>query len=148
MLIKNLLRFNDVVRWALWRERGWAEHDQIGAFFEPAVAGGKRHDLGLADDRNGIEVEGVEGLAGRQSGFGKMAFDTAPSALGHLMLGERGKEASRRLAFLVGLGGEVGPDQFDGGKSQLGEEQLDAGGVDGIGRPHAALPARTVPSSS
>src|ERR1700691_1450652 len=48
-----------------------AEHDQIGAFFKPAVTGGERHDLGLADDRDGLEVEAVEGLAGRQSGFAK-----------------------------------------------------------------------------
>jgi hypothetical protein len=40
MLINNLLCFNDVARWALWRERGRPEHDQVGAFFEPAVAGG------------------------------------------------------------------------------------------------------------
>jgi hypothetical protein len=46
------------------------------------------------------------------------------------------------------MGGEVGPDLLDGGKSQLGKEQRETGGVDGIGRLHAAPPARTVPSSS
>jgi hypothetical protein len=125
-----------------------AEHDQVGAFFEPAITGGECHDLGLANHRYGFEVESVEGLAGRQSGFGKMAFDAAPSALGHLMLSERGKEAAGRPSFLVGLGGKVGSDQLDGGKPQFGQKQLDAGGVDGGGRLHAALPARTVPSSS
>jgi len=114
--------------------------------------------LGLADHGDRFEVEGVEGLAGRQSGFGKMAFDAPPRALGDLMLGKGGKKARRRPAFLVGLGGEIGPDQFDGGKPQLGQEQLDAGDVDGIGRLHAAPPSsrvseasprgRTVPSSS
>jgi hypothetical protein len=104
------------------------------------------------------KLRSVDGLAGRQSGFGKMAFDAAASALGHLMLGQRGKEARRRPSLLVGLGGEIGPDQLDGGKPQLGQEQLDAGGVDGIGRLHAAPPSsrvseasqrgRTVPSSS
>jgi hypothetical protein len=127
---------------------GWAEQDQIGSHAQPSVAGGESHDLRLADHVNGFEVEGVDGLAGRQSGFGKMAFDAPPRALGDLMLGERGKEARRRPSFLVGLGGEVGPDQLDGGKPQFGQEQRDAGGVDGIGRLHAAPPSRTVPSSS
>lgn len=44
-------------------------------------------------------------------------FDAASAALGHLMLGQGGKEARCRPALLVGLSGEVGPDLFDGGKS-------------------------------
>jgi hypothetical protein len=48
-----------------------------------------------------------------------------------------------RPALLVGLGGEISPDQLDGGKSQLGQNEREAGGVDGIGRLHAALPARS-----
>ena len=87
-------------------------------------------------------------LRGRQSGFGKMAFDAPPRALGDLMLGKCGKETRRRPSFLVGLGGEVGPYLLDGRQPQLGEEKRDAGGVDGIGRLHAASPGRTVPSSS
>src|SRR5712672_2020805 len=39
----------------------------------------------------------------RQTRFGKMALDAATAALRHLMLGERGEEACRRPAFLVGL---------------------------------------------
>ena len=70
------------------------------------------------------------------------------TALGHLMLGQGSKKARRRPTLLVGLSGEVGPDLLDGGKSQLDEEQRETGGVDGIGRFHAAPPARTVPSSS
>lgn len=77
-----------------------------------------------------------------------MTFDAASGALGHLMLGEGGQEAGRRPSFLVGLGGKVGPDQLDRRQAQFGQKQLDAGGVDGIGGLHAALPARTVPSSS
>ena len=77
-----------------------------------------------------------------------MAFDAASAPLGHLMLGQGRKEARCRPALLVGLGGEVGPDLLDGGKSQLGKKQRETGGVDGIGRLHAAPPARTVPSSS
>jgi len=59
------------------------------------------------------------------SGFGKTAFDAAPAALGHLMLGQRGKETRRRPSLLVGLGGEVGPHQPDGRKPQLGQQQRD-----------------------
>ena len=127
---------------------GRPEQDQIGALVQPGVAGGQRHDLSLADHRDGFEVEGVEGLAGRQPGFGEMAFDAPTAALGHLMLGQGGKETRRRPTLLVGLSGEIGPDQLDRGQAQLGEQQFDAGGVDGIGRLHAAPPARTVPSSS
>src|SRR5215210_6632993 len=71
---------------------GRPEQDQIGAPAQPGIAGGKRHDLGLANHRDGLEVEGVDGLAGWQLGFGKMAFDAAAAALGHLVLGQASKE--------------------------------------------------------
>ena len=45
-----------------------------------------------------------------------MAFETATRALGDLMFGQRGQKARRRPAFLVGLGGERGPDLFEGGQ--------------------------------
>jgi hypothetical protein len=48
----------------------------------------------LAYHRNGLEVEGVEGLAGRQPGLGKMAFEAA-AALCRLVFGEGGEEARR-----------------------------------------------------
>jgi hypothetical protein len=86
---------------------GWAEQEQIGALFEPAVASGERHHLRLADHRDDLEVEGRECLADRQTSFGKMALDAATAALRHLVLGERGEEARRRPAFLVGLLGEL-----------------------------------------
>jgi hypothetical protein len=104
--------------------------------------------LGLADHWDGLEVEGVEGLAGWQPGFGEMAFEAAPSALRNLKLGQGGQETPRRPAFLVGLSGERGPDLLDGGQAQLGEEQLNAGSVAGIGCSHAVPPSRTVLSSS
>ena len=44
---------------------GWPEQDQIGALIEPGVARGERHDLSLADHWDSLEVEGVEGFAGR-----------------------------------------------------------------------------------
>jgi hypothetical protein len=49
--------------------------------------GGQCRDLGLADHRDGLEVEGVEGFVGGQPGFGEMAFESASAALGNLMVG-------------------------------------------------------------
>src|SRR5216684_7646486 len=60
---------------------GWAEQEQIGALFEPAVAGGERHHLRLADHRDDLEVEIRECLADRQTRFGEMALDAATAAL-------------------------------------------------------------------
>ena len=77
--------------------------DQIGALFEPAVAGGERHQLRLADHRHGVEVEAVEGLTDWQPGFGEVALDATAAALGDLMLGQGGQEAGGGPAFLVGL---------------------------------------------
>src|SRR5882762_2092141 len=90
----------------------------------------------------------VEGLAGWQPGFGEMAFEAAAAALGNLMFGQCCQETSGRPAFLVGLGSERGPDLLDGREAQLGKEQLDAGGVAGIGRSHAAPTSWTMLSSS
>ena len=95
---------------------GRAEQQDVGALLEPDIAGGERHDLGLADHRHGLEVEGGEGFAGGQSRFGQVAFDAAAAAVGDLVLGQRGQEASGRPAFLVGLRGELGPHQFDAGR--------------------------------
>jgi hypothetical protein len=50
--------------------------------------------------------------------------------------------------FFVGLSSKGSPDQFNGGQPQLGEKQLDAGRVAGIGRSHAAPTSWTVLSSS
>jgi hypothetical protein len=77
-----------------------------------------------------------------------MAFEASAAALGNLMFGQCCQEASGRPAFLVGLSGKGSPDQFHGGQAQLGEKQLDAGGVAGIGRFHAAPTSWTVLSSS
>ena len=88
-----------------------AEHQQIGAFLQPAVAGGQCHDLRLADHRHRIELEAVERLAGRQAGLVEMTLDAAAGAFGHLVLGERGQKAGGRPALLVGSGGKVRPDR-------------------------------------
>jgi hypothetical protein len=49
---------------------------------------GERHDLCLADHRDGLEVEAVERFAGRQPGFGEVAFEPAAAALGNFMFGQ------------------------------------------------------------
>ena len=107
---------------------GWAEQEQVGAFGQPAVAGGDGHDLGLGDHRHGLEVEGVEGLSGQQAGFGEMALDAAPVAFGEFVLGDGGEEAGGGPSFLVGLFGELRPHQLDGGQAQLVEQEAEARG--------------------
>src|SRR6478752_2636971 len=124
-------------RWLL-PPPGGPNNSKLGAVVQPGVAGGECHDLCLADYWDDLEVEAVEGLAGRQPGFGEVAFEPASAALGNLMFGQCCQEASGRPAFLVGLSGKRSPHQFYGGQPQLGEEQLDAGRVAGIGRSHAA----------
>ena len=81
-------------------------------------------------------------LPGRQAGFGEMALDAAAVAFGQLVLGEGGQEAGGGPAFLVGLFGELRPDELDGGQAQLVEQQAERGGVDSGGRLHAASPVR------
>jgi hypothetical protein len=39
----------------------------------------------LRDDRDGLEVEAVKGLADRQAGLGEMALGAPPAALGDLV---------------------------------------------------------------
>jgi len=77
-----------------------------------------------------------------------MALDAPAGAFGQLVLGQRGQEARRGPAFLVGAHGEVGPDGLDGRQPQLVERQGQTAGVDGIGGFHAAAPVHTVASSS
>src|SRR5260370_15038908 len=38
----------------------WPKQQQIGAVVQPGVTRGQCHDLGLADPRDGLKVEGVE----------------------------------------------------------------------------------------
>ena len=99
---------------------GRAEDEQVVALLEPAVAGDERHHLGLREHRHGVEVEAVEGLAGRQARLGEMALDAAAAAFGDLVFGERGKEAGGGPALLVGALGEAGPDVLDTRQAQVG----------------------------
>ena len=125
-----------------------AEHEQVGAFLQPAVASGECHDLRFADHGHRIELETVERLAGWQAGFVEMTLDPATGPFGHLVLGERGQKACGRPALLVGSCGKVRPDELDRGQAEIGKGQAEAGGVDRVGGLHAAAPGRTVPSSS
>ena len=83
-------------RWLFLAGAGRSEQEHIGALFELDVAGGERRHRGLADHRDGLEVEGRECFADRQTGFCKMALDAAAAALRRFMLGECGKESRRR----------------------------------------------------
>ena len=118
-----------------------AEEDQVGAFFEPGVASGKRHDLGFRDHRHGVEVEAVEGLGRRQAGVVEMAGYAPARALGDLMLGQGDEEACGGPSLLVGARGEVGPDELDRRKAQLDQEQGEPGGVGRVGLHATALPS-------
>jgi len=90
-----------------------AEEQDVGTFLQPSIAGRQSHHLGFRDHWHGCEVEGGERLAGGQTRLGKMPLDAAAATVGHLVLGKRRQEAGRRPAFLVGLLGELGPNQLD-----------------------------------
>ena len=94
---------------------GGAKEQDIGTLIKPAVAGGERHDLRLADHGHDVEVESVERLARWQSRAGKMPLDAAPAAVGDLVFGECSQEAGSRPTLLVRTRGKGGPHQFDGG---------------------------------
>src|SRR5260370_207582 len=111
--------------------------------------------LRFGEHWEGVEVERGERLAGGQTRLGEMPFDAATATVGPLVLGERRKEAGRRPAFLVGLLRQLGPHQLEGRQAQLAQQQLDAGGINGVGRRHAptsrlevGLTAWTATSSS
>ena len=69
-----------------------------------------------------------------------MAFEAPPAPLHHLLFGKRGQEPGGGPALLVGGLREGGPDELDAGQAQFAEQQVDAGGVDFVGRFHAASP--------
>jgi hypothetical protein len=101
---------------------GRAKQHDIGTLIEPAVAGGKRHDLRLADHGHGFEVEGVEGFARRQLGAGEMPLDAAATTVGHLVFGECREKAGGWPTLLVRTYGQIGPHQLHGRQAQLGEQ--------------------------
>ena len=77
-----------------------------------------------------------------------MPLDAAAIALGEFVLGDGGQEAGRGPTFLVGLLGELGPQQLDGRQSQFVEQKAEPGGIGCVVRAHAASPVRLPPSRS
>ena len=69
--------------------------------------------MSFRDHGHKLKVERGERLAGGQTRFGEMPFDAAAATVGHLVLGQRRKEAGRGPAFLVGLPRQLGPHQVD-----------------------------------
>src|ERR1700730_9440119 len=63
---------------------------------QPSIAGRQRHHLSFRDHWDGLEVERGDRLAGGQTRLDEMPVDAAPARVGHLVLGERRKEAGRR----------------------------------------------------
>jgi hypothetical protein len=117
---------------------GSADQDDVGPAGDPGVTGADRHDMGLGDHRHDVEVEAVEGLARQEPGFAQVTLDAAAVAFGDLVLGQRGEEARRRPALLVGAQGERRPALLDRGQTQVVKHQGQPGGVVGAG--HAATP--------
>ena len=97
---------------------------------------------------DGVEVEAVEGLAGRQARLREVTLDPASLALGELVLGDGHEEPGGGPALLVGALGEAGPDVLDARQAQLAEQKAEAGFVDGICRGHAGAPSARVVSTS
>jgi hypothetical protein len=89
----------------------------------------------------GIEVEACESFADRQPRFGEVTLDATAVTVGNFMFSQHGHEPGSGPAFLVRLCSELGPHGFNGRQAELGEQQLDAGGIDGIGRFHAKPPS-------
>src|SRR5215469_15341648 len=145
ILTNNLLCFNDVARWALWRERGGAEDQDIAALLDPGVAFGQRHHMGFADGENGAEVEGGESFTVRQTGFGHMASDTPGGAFGQLVVAHRGEETGTAPALAIGAGAKLLPDAADRRQAQSVQHHRQLGGVDVA---HAASPRTGICSSS
>src|SRR5262249_19200850 len=128
---------------------GRAKEQDVGAVSEPDVTGGEGHDLGFGEHRRSLEVEGGERLAGGQPGLRHVAFDAPAGAVCRLMLGPWGEGAGGGPALLVGLSCQSGPDALNAGQAQLGEQQLDAGRVDGRRNgAHAAPPTVWTAASS
>jgi len=117
------------------------EDEQVVTLLEPAVAGDERHDLGLRERRDGIEVEAVKGLAGKQARFGEVALDAAAAAFGDLVFCERGEEPGSGPALLVGTLGEAGPDMLDARQAQVAEQETETGFIDRVCRGHAETPS-------
>jgi hypothetical protein len=122
-----------------------AEDQEIAALLDPGVALGQCHHVRLADGGDGSEVEGGEGLAVGQAGFGHMAGDAPGGALGQFVVANRGEKAGAAPALAVGAGAKVLPDATDRRQAQRVQHDRKLGGVDVT---HAASPRIGIRSSS
>lgn len=73
--------------------------------------------MGFGHHGDGIEVEGLEGLAGEQACLGEVTLDPASVALCKLVLGKCAQQARGAPSLLIGLFGEAGPQRLDGGQA-------------------------------
>ena len=121
----------------------WAEEEQIGALAEPDISGDHGHDLCLRDHGDRLELERIKGLAWEKPGFGQMAFDPALVPFGQFMFAQGGEEARCWPPFLVGLLGELGPDELGCRQAQFVKQQGQLCGIDD-GLLHAASPVMLV----
>ena len=110
---------------------------------EPAVAGGERHDLRLADHGHGLKSK-VSNVLPVGNCASEMPLDAAATTVGDLVFGECRQKAGGRPTLLVRTGGQIGPHQLHGGQAQLGEQQLDACSVGRVGLLHATPPSWTL----
>src|SRR6185312_7968644 len=98
---------------------GRSYEDQVGAFLQPAISGTQSRDMSFGDHRDGIKVKVVQSLARQEFRLTEVTLDTAPIALGNLVLGQGHQEACGRPAFLVRALGELRPYVLDGRQAQL-----------------------------
>jgi hypothetical protein len=89
--------------------------DQIGALFEPAVAGGERHQLRLADHRHGVEVEAVEILPTGSRASARWRSMRRPPRSATSCSAKAARKPAAGQPSLLACPGETGPQAADGG---------------------------------
>ena len=91
----------------------WPEYQDVGALFDPGIAGSKCRQMRLAQVRRGSEVEARQRFAGRQVGLGQMTGDPPRCPLGKFVLAQRGEKARRAPALPIRLRAELLPKPAD-----------------------------------
>ena len=113
------------------RRRAARNSSKLAALSSQASPAASAMTLRLAEHRHGGEVEVVEGLAGRQTGFGEVALDAPPAAFGDLDA-RRGRRGSGPPASPPCRRARQNSGQsraMAGRRSSL-QQQRQAGGVD------------------
>ena len=120
---------------------GRPEQEQVGALGEPGVAGGEGHDLRLGDHRHGVEVEGVEGLAGRQAASARWRSMRRRSRSASSCSAIGGEEAGGGPALLIGaVRRSCGQTSLMAGRRSSLQHDPEAGGVDAERRGSCGVP--------